>query len=75
MSDQKTNGPVDFGMFAVPRPPRSKPGLKPRRHKSLEAEIGETMRAMYNDLLEEPIPDRFVELLKQIDHAQENRSR
>jgi hypothetical protein len=75
MSDQKTNGPVDFGMFAVPRPPRPKPGLKSRRHKSLEAEIGETMRAMYNDLLEQPIPDRFVELLKQIDQAQENRSR
>jgi hypothetical protein len=33
------------------------------------------MRAMYNDLLEQPIPDRFVELLKQIDQAQENRSR
>jgi hypothetical protein len=75
MSDQKTNGPADFGMFAVPRPPRPKPGLKSRSHKSLEADIGKTMRAMYNDLLEQPIPDRFVELLKQMDEAQENRSR
>jgi hypothetical protein len=75
MSDQKTNGPVDFGMFAVPCPPRPKPGLKPRSPKSLEADIGKTMRAMYKDLLEQPIPDRFVELLKQIDQAQENRSR
>jgi Anti-sigma factor NepR len=75
MSGEKTNGLADFGLFAVPRPPRPKPGLKSRSHKSLEADIGETMRAMYNDLLEQPIPDRFVELLKQIDQAQENRSR
>jgi hypothetical protein len=75
MSGEKTKGLVDFGMFAVPRPPRPKPGLPHRSHKSLEAEIGKTMRAMYNDLLEQPIPDRFVELLKQIDQAQENRSR
>ena len=72
MSVKKSGRAVGLGMFSPP--PRSKPDLPSRRLQSIEAEIGKTMRAMYDDLLEQPIPDRFVELLKQIDRAQENRS-
>lgn len=54
---------------------RLKPGSSSRRSSAVEVEIGKKMRAMYDGLLEQPIPDRFVELLKQIDLAQENKSR
>ena len=53
---------------------RLKPGLS-RRPAAIDGEIGKKMRAMYADLVEQPIPDRFIELLKQIDQAQENKSR
>ena len=63
------------GMIATPPNVRLKPGLSARRPPAIDGEIGRKMRAMYADLVEQPIPDRFVELLKQIDQAQENKSR
>jgi hypothetical protein len=56
-------------------PLRLQPGLSSRRPNGLDAMIGKKMRAMYDELLHQPIPDRFVELLKQIDQARENKSR
>jgi hypothetical protein len=47
--------------------------LKPRPN-GIDAAIGKRMRAMYDDLLHQPIPDRFVELLKQIDQARGKKS-
>ena len=46
-------------------------GRSARRSAIFDAKIGEKMRAMYDDLLDQPIPDRFIDLLKQIDKAQE----
>ena len=63
------------GATAVPPNVRLKSGLASRRPPAIDGEIGRKMRAMYADLVEQPIPDRFVELLKQIDQAQENKSR
>lgn len=43
---------------------------KPRTAKlgrDIQARIGEQLRTMYNGLVEQPIPDRFVELLKRLD--------
>ena len=73
MAAKKTEGHEGFG--AGLRPPNSKlkPGHSSRRLLGLDAEIGSKMRAMYDDLLEQPIPDRFVELLKQIDQSQVSR--
>lgn len=63
------------GAHASPPPLRLQPGLSSRRPNGLDAVIGKKMRAMYDDLLHQPIPDRFVELLKQIDQRRENKSR
>ena len=62
---------------------RQKPGTSPkrklassfapRRAHALNHEIGRKMRAMYDDLMQQPLPDRFVELLKQIDQGRENK--
>ncbi len=35
--------------------------------RDIQARIGEQLRSMYNGLVEQPIPDRFVDLLKQLD--------
>lgn len=67
MAAKKTNG---HGPHAPSPNCRLKPGLSSRRPRALEAEIGKKMRAMYDDLMEQPLPDRFVELLKQMDQAQ-----
>ncbi len=55
-----------FRKTAKIRPPRSKPTLSPE----IQSKIGDQLRTMYEDLKAEPIPDRFVELLKQLDKPQ-----
>jgi hypothetical protein len=54
---------------------RLKPGPPTRRSNGVDAAIGRKMRAMYDDLLHQPIPDRFVELLKQIDQVRDTKPR
>ena len=68
MTAKKTNG---HGSHASSPNRRLKPGLSSRRPHAFEAEIGKKMRAMYDDLMDQPLPDRFLELLSQIDQAQE----
>ena len=74
MATKKSNGDGGTGVYASPPHDRLKPALSSRRAGGIEATIGKKMRAMYDDLLHQPIPDRFVELLKQIDQARENKS-
>ena len=75
MTAKKNDGHVGAGAPSSPPNVRLKPTLSSRRLHAVDAEIGKKMRAMYDDLLQQPIPDRFVELLKKIDEAQENKSR
>ncbi len=47
---------------------------KPRTAKlgrDIQARIGEQLRTMYNGFLDQPVPDRFVELLKKLEAKQE----
>jgi hypothetical protein len=49
---------------AVPEPtPSSEPGLD----RQVQARIGDNLRAMYDDLLQQPVPDRFKDLLGQLE--------
>jgi hypothetical protein len=66
-------GGLDIQVF--PSKSRLRAGLSARRAHPIEAAIGKKMQAMYDDLLRQPLPDRLVELLKQIDRAQETKSR
>jgi hypothetical protein len=36
--------------------------------RQIQDRIGQQLRAMYNDVVAQGIPDRFTELLKQLDH-------
>ncbi len=42
----------------------SEPGLD----RQIQHRIGDQLRAMYDDLMQQPVPDRFAELLGQLDH-------
>lgn len=39
----------------------------PQLDRQAQARIGEQLRSMYDDLLKQPVPDRFVELLRKLD--------
>ncbi|MGX1309726.1 hypothetical protein AB7M35_004498 [Amorphus suaedae] len=44
-------------------PASDSPGMEPQ----LQAQIGRKLKAMYDSYLSEPIPDRLVSLLEQLD--------
>lgn len=49
---------------AVPEPETaSEPGLD----RQIQARIGDNLRAMYDELLQQPVPDRFKDLLGQLE--------
>jgi hypothetical protein len=42
---------------------------EPRLDKMSQGRIGDQLRAMYDDLMQQPVPDRFKDLLDQLDKA------
>ena len=75
MTTKKNDDRLGAGAPSSPPNVRLKHSLSSRRPHAIQAEIGKKMRDMYDDLLQQPIPDRFVELLKKLDEAQENKPR
>jgi hypothetical protein len=49
----------------VSRSDASEPGLD----RTIQARIGDNLRAMYDDLLQQPVPDRFKDLLGQLERT------
>jgi len=59
--DRAPNGPTLKVVGGTPTPrPMSLDG-------DVEAHIGGRLRAMYDSVLREPVPDRFLDLLRQLD--------
>ncbi|NJL09009.1 MAG: hypothetical protein HC900_12800 [Methylacidiphilales bacterium] len=54
--------------------PEHVPPALPRLDRNAQARLGEQLRAMYDDLLQQPIPDRFVELLKNLDDVEKGKT-
>jgi hypothetical protein len=50
------------------RPPKKSKGIP--LTKELQAHIGGKLRAAYGQLVQEPVPDRFADLLKQLADAE-----
>lgn len=42
----------------------------PRLGKEVQSRIGQQLRAMYDDVVKEGVPDRFADLLRQIEGGQ-----
>jgi hypothetical protein len=48
-------------------------GAKPKSgglDRQVQAKIGQQLRAMYDNVVDQGVPDRFAELLKKLDGAQ-----
>jgi hypothetical protein len=48
-------------------------GAKPKSgglDRQIQAKIGQQLRSMYDDVVDQGVPDRFTELLKKLDGAQ-----
>jgi hypothetical protein len=50
--------------------PASAPGLQPQ----VQDHIGRQLRALYDDVLSQPVPDRFKELMERLDRKPEDGS-
>ncbi|HEX8167298.1 MAG TPA: NepR family anti-sigma factor [Beijerinckiaceae bacterium] len=53
----------------LPEPPE--PGLD----RAIQERIGDHLRAMYDDLVQQPVPDRFVELLNRLEKRNDTADR
>ena len=40
---------------------------EPSLDRAIQERIGDRLRAMYDDLVQQPVPDRFVELLSRLE--------
>ena len=50
-------------------------GAKPKSgglDRQIQAKIGQQLRSMYDEVVDQGVPDRFAELLKKLDGAQGN---
>jgi hypothetical protein len=46
---------------------KSAPGSKGGLNQEIQSRIGHQLRAMYDDVVRQGVPDRFADLIKQLD--------
>ena len=54
-------------MQMEPSPEKNNSGL----NREIQAKIGQQLRAMFDEVVQEGVPDRFSDLLRQLDHPAE----
>lgn len=42
-------------------------GSEPTLDRAIQERIGDSLRAMYDDLMQQPVPDRFADLLSRLE--------
>ncbi len=47
----------------------------PKIDRTTQRRIGDQLRAMYDDLMQQGVPDRFAALLSKLEHAPEEKER
>ncbi len=52
-----------------PAPPRP-PGMRPE----IQAQIGQQLRAVYQAIVNEPVPERFLRLIEELERKKADRS-
>lgn len=63
--DEKPSRPETMQTEINQRKPRGRLG------RDVQSKIGQQLRAMYDDVVSAGVPDRFTELLKQLDEQKE----
>ena len=69
----KRNKPVSLETTTM-RTETAKPKLDPKIARDIQSRIGQQLREMYDDVVKQGVPDRFSELLRQLDEAGKNGS-
>jgi hypothetical protein len=46
----------------------------PRLDRSVQTRIGDQLRAMYDDLIQQPVPDRFKDLLGKLEQNDQEKA-
>jgi len=46
----------------------------PTLDRIIQRRIGDQLRAMYDDLMQQPVPDRFADLLSKLDQSGEEKA-
>jgi hypothetical protein len=46
----------------------------PKLDRGIQSRIGDQLRAMYDDLMEQPVPDRFKDLLTKLERGNEEKA-
>ena len=54
-------------LAAAARQPNMTQSSEPSLDRNVQARIGDNLRAMYDELLQQPVPDRFKDLLGQLE--------
>jgi len=67
----KRNKPVSLETTTM-RTETAKPKLDPKIARDIQSRIGQQLREMYDDVVKQGVPDRFSELLRQLDEAGKN---
>lgn len=65
MSERKQPSEPDEGMSSVTATPQVKSG--PALNRDIQTRIGQQLRAVYDDIVDQGVPDRFVDLLRDLD--------
>ena len=52
--------------------PPGKPGKPGGLNAEIQSRIGHQLRAMYDDVVRQGVPDRFAELIRKLDAAEDN---
>ena len=77
MTDRKSDNPE----FPTRKPDSSmRTQMTPRKRPArlgpeIQSRIGQQLRAMYDDVVKQGVPDRFADLLRKLDEADDKGSR
>jgi len=63
--DDKPGRPAQMHTETNPRKTRGRLG------RDVQSKIGQQLRAMYDDVVSEGVPDRFTEMLRQLDEQKD----
>lgn len=72
MTRDKGNSPDPAAVD--PEPDGDSP-WEPTVDRAAQTQIGDHLRSMYNELMQQPVPDRLMDLLARLDDGKEEKTR
>ena len=67
------SAPERQSAVASPRPLYDRKAPRGMLDRSLQAQLGRQLRAIYSDIASEPVPERFIKLLEELEAVEKRR--